>query len=133
MRALLLCAGYGKRLHPITKYIPKCLVEINKTTMIEIWLKKLVELGITDVLINTHYMAEKVEKHVNSLNFPLNIKLVYEEKLLGTAGTLKKNKCFFKNQPLMLIHTDNLSLFDSNAFINKFKSRTKNIDMGEII
>ena len=92
MKALLLCAGYGTRLYPITKNKPKCLVEIDGKPVLDFWLKKLIEMNIKDVLINTHFLAEKVEKYVRKVNYPLNINLVYEKKLLGTAGTLKANK-----------------------------------------
>ena len=61
MRAILLAGGYGKRLKPITDKIPKCLVKINKTPLLEIWLKKLQNANVKEVLINTHYLNRKVE------------------------------------------------------------------------
>ena len=127
MKALLLCAGLGTRLHPITKNKPKCLVEINRKPILDFWLKKLIEMNIKDVLINTHYLAEKIEKYVRELNYPLNINLVYEQKLLGTGGTLKANRHFFKNEAILLVHADNLSFFDSKKFVQKFDNRKKKI------
>lgn len=127
MKALLLCAGYGTRLYPITKNKPKCLVEIDGKPVLDFWLKKLIEMNIKDVLINTHFLPEKVEKYVKKVNYPLNINLVYEKKLLGTAGTLKANKHFFKKESIFLVHADNLSFFDSKKFLEKFKNRKKKI------
>ena len=133
MRALLLCAGYGKRLKPITNKMPKCLVEINKKPVLEHWIIKLVEMGVKEVLINVHYLAEKVENFVNSLSYPIKIKIVYEDILLGTAGTLKKNQNFFKNESILLIHTDNFSSFDSKKFVKTYKNRANNIDITMMI
>ena len=59
-KALLLSAGFGTRLRPITNEIPKCLVEINKKPILHMWLDKLQNIEINSVLINTHYLANKV-------------------------------------------------------------------------
>ena len=60
IRSLLLSAGLGTRLRPLTLEKPKCLVEINKKPILEHWIDKLENIGIQKVLINTHYLAEKV-------------------------------------------------------------------------
>ncbi len=57
MRAILLAGGYGKRLKPITNKIPKCLVKINDVPILEIWLNKLYNANVREVLINTHYLS----------------------------------------------------------------------------
>ena len=64
MKALLLAAGYGTRLDPITKVIPKCMVPIKGRPLLDIWIESLVEGGITQVLINTHYKNEIVEEFI---------------------------------------------------------------------
>ena len=61
MRAILLAAGLGTRLRPITDKIPKCLVPINGKPLIDYWLEQLTKAGIEKFLINTHYLHEKVE------------------------------------------------------------------------
>ena len=61
-KALLLSAGLGTRLRPITNEIPKCLVEINKKPILHMWLDKLQNIEINSVLINTHYLANKVSE-----------------------------------------------------------------------
>ena len=68
MRAILLAGGYGKRLKPITNKVPKCLVKINKIPLLEIWIKKLQKAKINEVLINTHYLSEEVERFVKKKN-----------------------------------------------------------------
>ena len=126
MNALLLAAGLGKRLRPITDSTPKCLVEINGKPLLEIWLNKLDKCKeIEKIFINTHYFPEKVESFVKSLkpNLKKKIKLLFEEKLLGTAGTLKQLKSQIKGNSVLLAHADNLSIFSLKDFIKAYKDR----------
>jgi len=129
MRALLLAAGLGTRLRPLTDTVPKCLVEINGRPLIDHWIELLSNAGISDVLINLHYLPEKVQTYVLGCNYPIQITTVMEERLLLTAGTVLKNQEFFKQAPVLLIHADNLSLFNLRAFKDRFYSRANNIDI----
>ena len=61
VRAMLLAAGYGTRLRPITNQIPKCLVEIQGKPLLGHWINKLEDLNLESIIINTHYLSEKVE------------------------------------------------------------------------
>jgi mannose-1-phosphate guanylyltransferase len=129
LRALLLAAGRGTRLRPLTDAVPKCLVEINGRPLLDYWVELLSKGGIADILINLHYLPDAVRSYVKSCQYPVRLTTVYEEKLLGTAGTLLKNRDFFQNEPSMLIHADNLSLFDVRDFIRRYETRKKGIDM----
>ncbi len=129
MRALLLAAGMGIRLRPITNTVPKCLVPINGKPLLDYWLALLSRAEITDILINLHYLPEQVYAYLATTPYPLNITTVYEPKLLGTAGTLLKNRAYFQGQPILLVHADNLSLFDARAFFDRFESRATNIEI----
>jgi mannose-1-phosphate guanylyltransferase len=129
MRALLLAAGLGTRLRPLTDTVPKCLVEINGRPLIDHWIELLSNAGISDILINLHYLPEKVQAYVSGCTYPVHITTVMEERLLLTAGTVLKNRAFFMRDPVMLIHADNLSLFDVRAFMNRFYTRANNIDI----
>ncbi|MGB5793289.1 sugar phosphate nucleotidyltransferase, partial [Poseidonibacter sp.] len=71
MKALLLAAGLGTRLHPITNSVPKCLVPINGKVLLEYWLENLLKVGITEILINTSYLSEDVNDYI--------IKSVYKD------------------------------------------------------
>lgn len=118
MQALLLSAGLGTRLRPITNTIPKCLVPINGKPLLQIWLENLSSAGIDEFLINTHYLHKQVEDFVKKSKFKDKVTLVYEKKLLNTGGTLLANKSFFKkNEPFMLVHADNLCFCDFRKFI----------------
>jgi mannose-1-phosphate guanylyltransferase len=129
VRALLLAAGYGKRLFPVTKYTPKCLVPINGKPLIDYWLEQLSEVGIDRFLINTHYLSDQVEDHVSNSPFRDKINLVHEKNLLMTGGTILKNHLFFKGGPFMVVHSDNLSFCDFSNFISAHKNRCSNVEI----
>jgi mannose-1-phosphate guanylyltransferase len=125
MKAILLSAGYGTRLKPITNTIPKCLVEIDGKPLLSIWLDILIKAGITEILINTHYLENVVLDFINHSKYKNFVHIVYEEKLLGTGGTLLKNKNWLQEEPVILIHADNLSIFNIIDFINSHIKRNK--------
>ena len=127
LKVLLLSAGYGTRLRPITNKTPKCLVEINQKPLLHIWLNKLERLNCESVLINTHFLSHKVNKAIEDWEGEnLNIYTTYEKKLLGTAGTLLRNLNFFKNSKGLIIHADNVTLDDLTNFLNAHKNKPKN-------
>ena len=123
MRALLLAAGLGTRLRPLTKTIPKCLVPIKGKPLLEIWLEGLTEAGVGPFLVNTHYLACQVEDYVNSSQYRNVLTIANEPDLLGTAGTLMKNLDFFQGEDGMLIHADNYCLADLSAFQQAHRDR----------
>lgn len=129
MRALLLAAGFGTRLQPVTDYIPKCLVPINGKPLLEYWLENLSAAGVEEFLINTHYMHEKVQDYINSSIYKDKVTLVYESELLNTGGTILANKEFFSDEPFMLVHADNLCFCDFEAFILSHKKRDKECEI----
>lgn len=118
MRALLLAAGFGTRLQPLTITMPKCLVPIHGKPLLEIWLEKLSQAGVMPFLVNTHYLASQVESFVATSSFRNQITLFHEPILLGTAGTLVANLDFFQGEDGLLIHADNYCRADLSAFIN---------------
>src|SRR5260370_29582133 len=109
MRALLLAAGIGSRLLPITAKTPKCLVAINGRPLLDYWLELLFGAGIERVLINTHWLAGEVSAFVKASRWVSRIDLVHESELLGTGGTALANRQWFHGQPFMLAHADNLT------------------------
>ena len=85
--ALILCAGYGKRLNPLTLSKPKPLIEINKITLLQNTLNLINSLGIKNILINSFYLSEQIEKYVESLNLNLTLKVIRDgNKILDTGG-----------------------------------------------
>jgi mannose-1-phosphate guanylyltransferase len=116
MNAILLAAGLGTRLRPITDSIPKCLVTIKGRPLLELWLEKLVSSGIESILINTHYLPNQVNNFISKNIYQKKVKLIHEIELNGTAGTLLNNIDFYNNSDGMLIHADNYCLADLNKF-----------------
>lgn len=125
MKAILLAAGFGTRLRPLTNTIPKCLVPINGRPLLDIWLNKLTKAGVAHILVNTHYLPEKVEKYINGSEFKGRVKMVNETDLLGTAGTLIFNADFFEGEDGLLIHADNYWTEDISKLILAHTNRPK--------
>jgi len=125
MKAFLLAAGKGTRLLPLTLTTPKCLVPVSNKPLIEYWFDLFSLYGINDVLINTSHLAEKVRKYISNSSKGLNIKLTYEESLLGSGGTVKKNWDFVKGESSFFIcYADNLTNINMQRmleFHNKHK------------
>ena len=85
--ALILCAGYGKRLNPITLNKPKPLIEINQITLLQNTLNLINLLGINNILINTFYLSNQIHDYVKKINLNSSIKIVHDgEKILDTGG-----------------------------------------------
>jgi mannose-1-phosphate guanylyltransferase len=123
MRALLLAAGIGSRLLPITATTPKCLVVINGRPLLDYWLELLFGAGIERVLVNTHWLAGQVDAYVKASRWASRIDLVHEAELLGTGGTVLANREWFQGRPFILAHADNLTDFDVAGLIAAHRSR----------
>ena len=124
LRALLLAAGLGTRLRPITLRTPKCLVRIGGEPLLGRWLRKLQLAGCNSVLINTHYLAEEVEAFLKSWqSSAMTVETVHEPELLGTAGTLLANQEFFRGSTGLLVHADNAMEEDLKNFLATHRQR----------
>lgn len=122
-KALLLAAGYGERLSPLTDVLPKCLMPINKKPILEFWIDNLISYGIESVLVNVHYFSEEVINFLSREKFNKVVHWVQEEKLLGTAGTLRANREFFEDSNILFVHADNFCLADMSSFIRCHENR----------
>ena len=88
--ALILCAGFGKRLNPITLNTPKPLIEINDISMLERCINLIEKLGIEKILINTFYLRNQFSAFLNSKNFNIDIKIIEDgEHILDTGGGIQ--------------------------------------------
>lgn len=124
MRAILLAAGFGTRLRPITDHVPKALVPVDGRPLLEYWLHSLFNSGFERILVNTHYKAEQVNDLIAHSRYSDRIDVVHEDTLLGTAGTLRKNAEFCEEGPCFVAHADNLCICDFNAFQQAHKTRS---------
>jgi len=107
MNALILAAGFGTRLLPLTRVVPKCLMPIFGVPLIHYWICDLLDAGVHKILINTHYKSDLVANFINEQFYKDSITLVYEKELLGTAGTMIENKDFFNGSDFLVVHGDN--------------------------
>lgn len=119
MKAMVLAAGLGTRLRPLTDGRPKALVEIGGRTLLEITLSRLREFGIREVIINVHHFADMTLEYLKAKkNFGMHIEVSHEEMLLDTGGGLKKAGWFFledaskREEPFLLHNVDVVSTID---------------------
>lgn len=123
MRAILLAAGFGTRLRPLTDTVPKCLVPIKGQPLLDIWLQNLTNADIGPFLVNTHYLAEKVSIFIRSSAYGDQVTLIHEPQLLGTAGTLIANLGFLGSEDALLVHADNYCRQDFKLFVSAHRQR----------
>ena len=130
-RALLLSAGFGTRLRPLTDKTPKCLVEIQGEPIIQRWLHMLESVNCESAIINTHYLHDQVEEYIRLIQpkFNFEIQTTYEPKLCGTAGTLVNHREHFESSRTLLIHTDNATSADLQVLIDNHLTRPVNCEL----
>ncbi|MFZ0914838.1 MAG: nucleotidyltransferase family protein [Candidatus Korobacteraceae bacterium] len=119
MKAMVLAAGLGTRLQPLTDDRPKALVEVAGRTMLEITLARLRAIGIREVIVNAHHFAGMIVEYLKANdNFGMNIEVSREEVLLDTGGGLKKTAHFFledssdSGEPFLVHNVDVISTID---------------------
>jgi mannose-1-phosphate guanylyltransferase len=113
MKAVLLAAGFGTRLRPLTDTTPKCLVKIGERTLLDIWLDALAEVGVDEVLLNTHHLAAQVRHHVGLRRSGPPVRLLHEDALRGSAGTIRAARELIEPDAWFLaVNADNLTDYD---------------------
>jgi mannose-1-phosphate guanylyltransferase len=120
MKAMILAAGLGTRLRPLTDHRPKALVEVAGRTLLEITLARLRTFGISDAIINVHYLADMILDYLQkSNNFGMHIEVSREDVLLDTGGGLKKAAHFFReeSEPFILHNVDVISTIDLGRMV----------------
>jgi NDP-sugar pyrophosphorylase family protein len=128
MKAMVLAAGLGTRLRPLTNDRPKALVEVAGRTMLEITLERLRAFGIRDVIINAHHFADQVVAYLKANgNFGMRLEISREEVLLDTGGGLKKAAHFFlddpasASEPFIVHNVDVISAIDLRRMIESYR------------
>ncbi len=131
MKVLLLCAGFGTRLRPLTLETPKCLLPVAGRPLLDYWLDTLfASEKIEHVLINTHYKAEQFHEHIKASPYKNRVTITTEPEILGTAGSLIANRRFFENDSdLLLIHGDNFYTGDVDELIDAHIRRPPSCQM----
>jgi len=112
MKAIILAGGRGKRLRPITDYVPKPLVPIKNVPIIEWQLKYLKKFGISEVIICTGYKQEMIENHLNMKDIGIKVKFSIEKSPLGTGGAIKKAGKTINEKSFFVINGDTITNID---------------------
>jgi NDP-sugar pyrophosphorylase family protein len=128
MKAMILAAGLGTRLRPLTDDRTKALVEINGRTLLEIALSRLREFGVSEVIVNAHHFADVLIDYLRrNHNFGMRIEISREDALLDTGGGLKKAAHFFSrdaaDQPFILHNVDVLSTIDLHRMLRHHREQ----------
>jgi len=119
MKAIILAGGRGKRLRPITDYVPKSLVAIKNTPIIEWQLKYLKKFGVSEVIICTGYKQEMIEDHLKIKNLGIKIEFSIEKIPLGTGGAIKKAGKLIKDKSFFVINGDIITNIDLKRLSKK--------------
>ena len=131
--ALILCAGYGKRLNPLTLSEPKPLLKINEITMLENCIKLIESLGVKKIIINTFYLKEKIENFLSTKKFNLTIQIVCDGKdILDTGGGILNMMNSSNESDFLTFNPDTLWSTNYGEYIKNmeqfyFSNKIKNI------
>ena len=128
MKALILAAGFGTRLGDLTRTTPKALVKVGHAAILDHNIRKLLESGISEILVNTHYLSEKIESYLADQHYRMFVSTIYEPELLGTAGTIKANWECFDGDNFLVMHGDNYFEDNLTSLISAHVNRTKGTD-----
>ena len=130
MKAMILAAGLGTRLRPLTNDRPKALVEVGGRTLLEITLSRLRKFGVREVIVNVHHFADMVVDYLRTHdNFGMRVEISREDRLLDTGGGLKKAAWFFlevpgaHEEPFFLHNVDVLSNIDLGRMVEAHRER----------
>lgn len=130
MKAMVLAAGLGTRLRPLTNDRPKALVEVAGRTLLEIALMRLRDFGVREAIVNTHHFAEMIPAYLKQNdNFGMRIEVSCEDQLLDTGGGLKKAAWFFledgdSGEPFLLHNVDVISTVDFSQMLRFHKQQS---------
>ena len=119
MKVIILAGGKGKRLRPITDYVPKPLIPIKNIPIIEWQIKYLKKFGISEIIICSGYKTKMIENYLNNQKLGIKITFSVEDKPLGTGGAIKKAGKKIKDKSFLVINGDIITNIDLKKLIKK--------------
>ncbi len=122
MKAIILAGGRGKRLRPITDYVPKPLIPIKNIPIIEWQIKYLKKFGISEIIVCSGYKTKMIENYLNNKKLGIKITFSVEDKPLGTGGAIKKAGKKIKDKSFLVINGDIITNIDLKKLIKKENS-----------
>lgn len=132
MKAMIFAAGLGTRLKPLTDTMPKALVPVGGTPLLDILMKRLLQAGVTEVVINIHHFAQMIRDHVASMNhYGMQVYFSDEtDQLLDTGGGIKKAAGYF-DEPFLVHNVDILNNVDLGSFYHLGKRHAATLLVSE--
>ena len=123
-KAVLLAAGKGTRLRPLTDRMPKVMVLVKGKPILEYHIERLAAYGIREIFINLHYLPDVIREHFqDGSKWGVNIRYSMETEILGTAGAVKNLERSLAGNPFLVIYGDNIVEIDYDAFVGFAKAR----------
>ncbi|MDO7727417.1 MAG: nucleotidyltransferase family protein, partial [Nitrosopumilus sp.] len=122
MKAIILAGGRGKRLRPITDYVPKPLIPINNIPIIEWQIRYLKKFGISEAIICSGYKTEMIENYLKNKKLGIKISFSIENKPLGTGGAIKKAAKKINDKSFLVINGDIITNIDLKKLFKKDNS-----------
>jgi len=119
LKAIILAGGRGKRLRPITDYVPKPLIPIKNIPIIEWQIKYLKKFGISEIIVCSGYKTKMIENYLNNQKLGIKITFSVEDKPLGTGGAIKKAGKKIKDKSFLVINGDIITNIDLKKLIKK--------------
>jgi MurNAc alpha-1-phosphate uridylyltransferase len=113
-KAMILAAGLGKRMLPLTKKTPKPLITIGSKNLLERSIELLIKIGINELVINTHYLSQEIDNFLNTKNYEISINVTQEQELLDTGGGILNSTKRFENNPFYVLNPD--TVWNKNYF-----------------
>ncbi len=124
MRALILAAGFGKKLRPLTNHTPKPLIKVGNTPVLERAVEYLKKYGVNEFMVNTHHLADKIESFIKTNPKLKDLNILYEKEILDTGGAIKNAGKFLKDSnPSVIFNADIVSEIDLNPAIEQHKKQ----------
>lgn len=106
MKALILAAGFGTRLLPMTRHLPKPLFPLGGCPLLDIVIQQLVKAGCKAIAVNTHHLHDQIKAHVQAGSYPIPVQTIFEPKILGTGGAIRNLAHFWDDRPFFVVNSD---------------------------
>ncbi len=121
---MILAAGFGSRLKPLTRDLPKPMFPVLNRPLLEHTINYLVSHGVRDIIVNVHHLPDKITEYFgDGAGFGARLKFSQEKKILGTAGGLKKAQAFLEEETFLVMNSDVLADVDLNKVLSFHKEK----------
>ena len=107
-KAMILAAGFGKRMLPLTAKTPKALIKVGPKNLLERSIELLIKLGINEIVINTHHLSQEIDNFLKNKNYKISIIAIKEKELLDTGGGILNATKTFNNDPFFVLNPDTI-------------------------